>query len=182
MIAFHFNQTSVHRVLSASDVVEQTAPIVARRVPKERIQQVFPLDPVAWAAQAVLDDPEEPRVPQCISLNVLVEETTFRVWWAEPSSVAERRRPADFDSENQEGVDPELAAVFWNFREVPGEPQFDAVLALNARLSPLSFNQQPLTPPYIYDQAARAVRHCCRAWPMLIQKPPLKDKFWIWRN
>ncbi len=112
MIACCFNQTLVRRILSASNVVEQTAQIVARRVPEERIQQVFPLYPVARAARAVLDDPEEPRVPQHISLNVLVQETTFRIRRAEPSSVAERRRPADFDGKNREGIDPELAAVF----------------------------------------------------------------------
>jgi hypothetical protein len=36
------------------------------------------------------------------------------------------------------------------------------------------FNQRPLMPPYIYDQAARAVRPCCRAWPMFFRKPPKK--------
>ena len=88
---------------------------MARRVPEERIRQAFPLDPVARAARAVLDDPEEPRVPRRISLNVLVDETTFRIRRAEPSSVAERRRPAEFDGIDREGVNPELAAVFRNF-------------------------------------------------------------------
>ena len=173
-IVSRINTTSIHRISSASDIVEQTAPIVARRVPEERIQQVFPLDPVARAARAVLDDPEEPRVPRRISLNVLVDETTFRIRRAEPSSVAERRRPAEFDGIDREGVNPELAAVFRNFREVPGEPRFNAVFALDARLSPLSFNQRPLTLPPIYDQVARAARPCCRAWPMLFRKPPNK--------
>jgi hypothetical protein len=89
-------------------------------------------------------------------------------------SVAKRCRPAEFDEIDREGVDPELAAVFRDFREVPGEPRFNALLALDARLLPLSFNQRPLTPPYIYDQAARAARPCCRAWPMLLRKPPEK--------
>jgi hypothetical protein len=91
-------------------------------------------------------------VPRRISLNVLFNEMTFFIRQAKPSSITERRGPADFDGENREGVNPELAAIFQNFREVPGEPRFDAVLALHARLSPLLFNQQPLTLPYIYDQ------------------------------
>jgi hypothetical protein len=113
-------------------------------------------------------------VPRRISLNVLFDKTTFQIRRAEPLSIAEHRRPAEFDGLDREGVDPELAAAFRNFREVPGEPRFNAVLALNARLSLLLFNQQPLTPPLIYDQAARAARPCCRAWPMLFQKPPNK--------
>ena len=52
---------------------------MAQRVPEERILQVFPLDPVAQAARAVLNDPEVPRVQQRISLNVLVDKTTFRI-------------------------------------------------------------------------------------------------------
>jgi hypothetical protein len=83
--------TPIHRISSASNIVEQTAPIVARRVPKERIRQAFPLDPVARAARAVLDDPELLRVQRRISLNVLVDESTLRIRRAEPSSVAERR-------------------------------------------------------------------------------------------
>ncbi len=105
---------------------------MARRVPKERIRQAFRLDPVAQAARAILDDPEVPRVQQRISLNIIVDDTTLRNHRAEPSSVAERRRPAEFDGLDQEGVDPELAAVLWNFREVPGKPRFNAVVALDA--------------------------------------------------
>jgi hypothetical protein len=78
-IVSRVNTTSIHRISSASNIVEQTAPIVAQRVPKERIQQVFPLDPVARAARAVLDNPGKPRVPQRNSLNVLVYKTTFRI-------------------------------------------------------------------------------------------------------
>ena len=147
---------------------------MARRVPEERIRQVFPLDPVARAARAVLDDPEVVRVQRRISLDVLVDRSTLRSRRAEPSSIAERRRPAEFDGIDQEGVDPELAAVFRDFREVPGEPRFNALLALDARLSPLSFDRRPPSPPYIYDAAARAARPCCRAWPMLFRKPPKK--------
>ncbi len=104
--------TLIHRISSASDIGKQTAPIVARRVPKRRIQQAFLLDPVARAARAALNNPEEPRVPRLILLNVLVNKTTFRIRRDEPSSVAERRRPTEFDGIDQEGVDPELAAVF----------------------------------------------------------------------
>ena len=75
----------------------------------------LPLDPVARAAQAVLDDPEVLRVQRRISLDVLVDESTLRSRRADPSSIAERRRPAEFDRNNREGVDPELAAVFRDF-------------------------------------------------------------------
>jgi hypothetical protein len=131
-IVSRVNTTSVHCISSASNIVEQTAPIVARRVPKDRIQHVYLRDPVARAARAVHDYPDEPRVPRCISLNVLIDKTTFRIRRAEPLSIAERRRPTEFDGLDLEGVDPKLAAAFRNFREVPGEPQFNAVLALNA--------------------------------------------------
>ena len=107
--------TLIHHISSARDIVKQTALIVARRVPEERIRQAFPLDPVAQAARAVLDDPEVLRVQRRISLNVLVDESTLRIRRAEPSSVAERRRPAEFDGNDQEGVNPELAAVFRDF-------------------------------------------------------------------
>ena len=81
-------------------------------VPEERIRQAYPLDPVARAARAVLDDPEVLRVQRRISLDVLVDKSTLRSRRADPSSVAERRRPAEFDRNDREGVDPELAAVF----------------------------------------------------------------------
>ncbi len=76
-----------------------------------------------------------------ISLDVLVDESTLRSRQAEPLSVAERRRPVEFDGIDREGVNPELTAVFQDFRGVPGEPSFNALLALDARLSPLSFNR-----------------------------------------
>ncbi len=71
--------TPIHRISSASDIIEQTAPIVAQRVPEERIRQAFPLDPVARAARAVLNDPELLRVQRRILLNVLVDESTLRI-------------------------------------------------------------------------------------------------------
>jgi hypothetical protein len=72
--------TLIHHISSARDIVKQTALIVARRVPEERIRQAFPLDPVARA--------EVPRVQRRISLNVLVDETTFRTRRAESSDQA----------------------------------------------------------------------------------------------
>jgi hypothetical protein len=77
---------------------------MARRVPEERIRQAFPLDPVALAARAVLDDPEVLRVQRRILLNLLVDESTLQIRRAEPLSVAERCRPAEFDRIDREGV------------------------------------------------------------------------------
>ena len=56
-IVCHINTTLLHRILSVSDIVMQTAPVVARRVTEERIQQAFPHDPITQAAPAVLDEP-----------------------------------------------------------------------------------------------------------------------------
>lgn len=78
------------------------------------------------------------------------------------------------DGVDQEGVNPELPAVFWDFWNVPGEPQFDADFTLDGQFLLLSFKQWPLMLPPIYDQVAQASWPCCLAWPVLFRPVPNK--------
>jgi hypothetical protein len=143
-----------------------TAPAVARRVPfflpRCDVLAVFE-QPDAKDKEVV---PKEPQALRRVSINdtdKLIAEPALLIHRPAPACVAIHQTSAKFDGINHEEVNPKLAAVFCEFWDEPGEPRFNAVLALYAHLLPL-FCQHPLTPPLVYDQSTRP---CYQAWPML---------------
>jgi hypothetical protein len=110
-------------ISSSINIVELTAPIVARRVPS------FPRrDPVVRDALAVFDEqpdtnneevvPKELQALQHISIvdaDELVAKSALLIRRPVPVGVAEHQTSAEFDGVDCEEVNPKLAAVFREF-------------------------------------------------------------------
>jgi hypothetical protein len=181
-IVCHVHTTLPCCISSANDIVELTVPVVARRVPE--VPFFLQRDPVVRDALAVFDKQphgdneevvsKEPGALQHVSVDnayKLVAEPALLLQRLAAVRFAECCYSAKFDGTDREEVNPELAAIFREFWDKPGKPQFNAALALHARLLPLSFYQRPLMPLLVYDQS---LRPCYWAWPILFRPAPVK--------
>ncbi len=143
-------------ISSDNNIVELTAPVVARRVPEvPEVLFFLQRNPVVCYKLGEQPDanneevvPKEPGALQHILIedaNELVAEPALLLQRLVPARVAMRRTSAELDRTDQEEVNPELAAVFRKFHDKLGK-------------------QRPLTPPLVYNQS---LRPCYLAWPML---------------